>query len=270
MKTRVVSSIVALPLLFFFLIAGGALLKGSIFVLTAFGMIELCKAVSGEIKPIHFLSVLAELLYIVFIDCSLPVIYYSIATMLFVMAMLIYFVFTHSKNSIKDVTVTAFAFIYVGVMISSIYTVRQEHFSFVWLPFVCAFGTDTGAYFAGRFFGKHKLAPVLSPKKTIEGSVGGIITSLLLCIIYGAVLSGKATDKTAFMLVFVFIGIICSILAQLGDLSASAIKRETGIKDYGKIMPGHGGVMDRFDSVIFTAPAVYIFTKLIELLGLIG
>ena len=117
---------------------------------------------------------------------------------------------------------------------------------------------DSGAYFAGTFFGKHKLAPVISPKKTIEGVIGGTVSGgvilLIMAIVYGKLINKDVTMHYAGIFIA---GMICSLIGLLGDLSASVIKRQTGIKDYGKIMPGHGGIMDRFDSVLLVAPFMY-------------
>lgn len=133
--------------------------------------------------------------------------------------------------------------------------------------------SDTGAYFVGRKFGRHKLAPVVSPKKTIEGSIGGLIT----CTIFMqaiALLFSAATDILGIPVkidygMLALITPVCAVMGMLGDLSASAIKRQFHVKDYGDIMPGHGGVMDRFDSVMFTMPSVFIVahhTRLITML----
>ena len=117
------------------------------------------------------------------------------------------------------------------------------------LVFVAAWMCDIFAYFIGRFFGKHKLAPHLSPKKTIEGSIGGIVFAVLGCMLYGFIVS-KVAGLNARYLVLALLGFVLSIISQIGDLWASLIKREHGIKDYSKMMPGHGGVMDRFDSIL--------------------
>ena len=127
------------------------------------------------------------------------------------------------------------------------------------LPFLFSFASDTGGYFAGRAFGKHKLAPKVSPKKTVEGSVGGIAGNVLAGVIF-AVAMGKG------VLVFhmMWLGVLCSIVAQLGDLSFSLIKREFGIKDYGKLFLEHGGVLDRFDSVLFVAPVLSVLLSYVN------
>jgi phosphatidate cytidylyltransferase len=129
--------------------------------------------------------------------------------------------------------------------------------------------SDTGAYFVGTFLGKHKLAPKVSPKKTVEGSVGGLIASTLLILLIGAgytsLLASKGVTVQIHYLLLAFLTPIYSAIGMLGDLSASTIKREYGVKDYSNIMPGHGGILDRFDSLMFTLPAVYATVRHIDL-----
>lgn len=121
----------------------------------------------------------------------------------------------------------------------------------IWTVVLSAFGSDIFAYFTGMMFGKRKLAPNLSPKKTIEGSIGGVIGAGVLCLIFGLIFARE------YLWQCLLIGIVGGAVSQAGDLTASAFKRKMGIKDYGKLIPGHGGIMDRFDSVIFVAPFVY-------------
>ena len=107
-------------------------------------------------------------------------------------------------------------------------------------------------------FGKHKLIPQLSPKKTVEGAIGGVVVAVSICVVFGVVLEMKNQLEGVDTVLLCFItGFVGSIFSQIGDLAASAMKRYVGIKDFGKIMPGHGGVLDRFDSVLFAAPVVY-------------
>lgn len=117
------------------------------------------------------------------------------------------------------------------------------------LVLVCAWGSDVFAYFTGRLFGRHKLIPEVSPKKTVEGAIGGIVCATGLAVLYGFILS-RATSLVPNYIVLALCGFVLSAVSQVGDLIASLIKREHGIKDYGNIFPGHGGVMDRFDSVL--------------------
>ena len=123
------------------------------------------------------------------------------------------------------------------------------------LPFVIAFLSDTGAYFAGRFLGKHKLAPVISPKKTVEGLVGGVLAAIIGVIAYCLILRGAFGFQVNWVCVPVY-GLFGSLGAVFGDLCFSVIKRQTGIKDYGNLIPGHGGILDRFDSMMVVAPLV--------------
>ena len=127
----------------------------------------------------------------------------------------------------------------------------------VWIIFLSAWGCDTLAYCAGRLFGKHKLAPVLSPKKTIEGAIGGTLGAALLGFLFGMAFREKMDEVLRPELVCAVSCGVGALSSQIGDLAASGIKRDHDVKDYGHLIPGHGGVLDRFDSVIFTAPAVY-------------
>ncbi len=125
---------------------------------------------------------------------------------------------------------------------------------------IAAWGCDTGAYFTGYFFGKHKMAPEISPKKTVEGAVGGIVVNVLL-MLAACLIFNEITDKSANLVTILTVTPFLSLAGMMGDLIFSYIKRDCGIKDYGKIMPGHGGVLDRFDSVAVVAPLMYIVVE---------
>ena len=126
---------------------------------------------------------------------------------------------------------------------------------FLLLPFIFSFMSDTGGYFVGRTFGKHKLAPHISPKKTVEGAFGGLLGNAIGGVVFAFVMGTWCGESMDYLGIIV-LGLVCSVLAQLGDLSFSLIKREYGIKDYGKLFLEHGGVLDRFDSVIYVAPVL--------------
>ncbi len=264
MKTRIISAVVAIPLLLFFIIYGRLPLKIATLIISLIGMYELYKAVSGKIKIIHIYGFALELLYFYkwfnsYMDLKLIVCAASVFTVLILFMIVIF----HKTNNINDAAITIFGFFYLGILLSLICFIRDAdiHMRFVWLPFIFAFGSDTGAYFIGSKFGKHKLTPELSPKKSVEGAIGGIASSAILTTIYGCVVS--SADIGFFnIIIYIFAGAVGSVLAQFGDLAASSIKRYVGIKDYGKLMPGHGGVLDRFDSVLFTLPLVYLLTIL--------
>lgn len=139
----------------------------------------------------------------------------------------------------------------------------EEDGLFLLIMALCgAWIADTGAYFTGVALGKHKLCPEISPKKTIEGFIGGIVTT---GIIYAAAFSVYLGNfAPAYAVAFFVIGAVCAVIGTVGDLSASMVKRQIGFKDYGKIMPGHGGLMDRFDSVLFVLPTFYAFLVLAD------
>lgn len=177
----------------------------------------------------------------------------------------------HGKRSYKDVLSNAFLTMYVVLSMGCVWA-EKKNFGIVGMlvPFICAWSCDTFAYFTGRFFGKHKLIPHVSPNKTVEGSIGGIVGAMIICFAYFLILkNAMAIDGTQWdnlLLQGVVYGGIGGALSQLGDLVASAIKRDTGIKDFGSVFPGHGGFMDRFDSVMYIAPimlGLMCFTGLI-------
>ena len=157
------------------------------------------------------------------------------------------------KKNVIDIAITFFSIFYIAISLDFIVlTINsfERGSIYVWTIFIVAFLTDIFAYFAGKLFGKHKLVPKVSPKKTIEGSIGGILGSTIGCIVFGYLFNLD-------LMAMIVIGSIGSVIAQFGDLFASSIKRYVGIKDYGKLIPGHGGILDRFDSVILVAPFVY-------------
>lgn len=185
---------------------------------------------------------------------------------LFVLVLYAFVAWMTNQNEIcfSEVCATIFGALILPLFLSTILPIAASKL-LVLLPFVAAWLTDTGAYFTGVFFGKHKLAPSISPKKTIEGSIGGIIVCILSFLLYGFILE-KFFAADANYIALAISGFFLSIIAQLGDLSMSIIKREYSIKDYGVIFPGHGGILDRFDSVLFTAPATLIVLQIVPLI----
>lgn len=182
------------------------------------------------------------------------------AVILTVLCLMAVYVFTFPKAKCDVPVNTFFAYLYAPVMLSFIWLIREwfAGFYLVWLVFISSWISDTCAYLVGRTIGKHKLAPVLSPKKSIEGSIGGILGAALIGFVYGFILQETKVMETDHQaLYFALIGGVGSVISQIGDLAASGIKRDHEIKDYGKLIPGHGGIMDRFDSVIVTAPLIY-------------
>ncbi len=172
-------------------------------------------------------------------------------------------VFSEGRFSYKSASSVFMGVVYLSLAFSALSLLRYIENGVYWflLPYIGAWVSDTFAYFVGRLCGKHKLSPIISPKKTVEGSLGGILFCVGAFAGYGAIVSSLG-GLTANYPALLLCGLFVSVVSQIGDLSLSAIKREYGIKDYGRIFPGHGGVLDRFDSVIATAPLFLILTLL--------
>ena len=254
MKTRIISGLVMAPLLVLVWL-GGYWLMAAAFLVGLIGIRELYNGFEAQgIRPSKEIAYVAIcVLYLLNIlwpaNHELPMLWIVLCAM----ASMVYGFDVNGRKS-EDTMATLFGLIYVVFFSYHIVWIDQhEHRIMIWLVFLTAFGTDIMAYFTGMAFGKHRLCPNLSPKKSVEGAVGGVLGSMLLCGAFGWLL-GYGGSALASIVVIGFVG---SIAAQLGDLSASALKRRMGIKDYGNLIPGHGGIMDRFDSVLFTAPLIY-------------
>ena len=259
-KTRLISGILLVIAALLTIISGGYVLFFTLLCISLIGMQELYKAMgihedrTGLLEIVGYLG--AVLYYISlllgFESYGLMAVLVSLILVMFV------YVFTYPKYHANQVMAAFFGVVYVAVMLSFILMTRNlpDGKFIVWLIFLCSWGCDTCAYCVGMLIGKHKMAPVLSPKKSVEGGVGGVVGAALLGVIYAAATQGPMVEYA----------VICGIgalISMVGDLAASAIKRNQGIKDYGKLIPGHGGILDRVDSVIFTAPVIYYLAKII-------
>ncbi|MBE6623576.1 MAG: phosphatidate cytidylyltransferase [Ruminococcaceae bacterium] len=182
-------------------------------------------------------------------------------TIIFLFYLLYVHVFLTDKIKTKDIALVFMSALYITTSITCIVLLRNAEFGqYIYLfIFIGACVTDTFAYFGGCLFGKHKLCPKVSPKKTIEGAISGIIFCTLAFVIY-AMLVSKLENVQPHYVTIAIIGAFISVISQFGDLAASAIKRDFGVKDYGNIFPGHGGILDRFDSILAVAPFVFILT----------
>ena len=170
-------------------------------------------------------------------------------------------VFTKGKLKITGMASVFCTTAYVILAFSALSAVRtlDNGVFYMFIPFICSWVSDVFAYFVGRFFGKHKLIPEISPKKTVEGSIGGIVFAVLAMLLYGFIIDSFFDAINVNYLVLGLMGLILSIISQIGDLIASSLKREYGVKDYGNILPGHGGIADRFDSIFAIAFLVFAF-----------
>ena len=197
------------------------------------------------------------------------IMYYIAAA--FLLAMFVTFLGYYKTMKFEKLCVMIFFSGFVSLTMSTLLYLHKsegEHGLFCIILTLCgAWLADSGAYFAGTFLGRHKLCPNISPKKTVEGLIGGVVTNGLIFVLLGFGYSKIASGNIDMNYIALFVlGMICALMGLLGDLSASLIKRQTGIKDYGNIMPGHGGVLDRFDSVLFVAPFMTIALSIINII----
>ena len=257
MKTRVLSGLIMAPLLVI-LYFGGYVLFAACFLIGIMAVREFYNGFHAmDIKPNYAIACAAAVaLYAIdlFTDDYQ---WYMLWFFLVVLASLLY-LFNIEHRKLEDAMATITGIVYVVFFSFHVTLVEQTQYGIlIWLVVLTAFGTDIMAYFSGFLFGKHKLCPKISPKKTIEGSIGGTLGSVVLSGLFGFFFAPEILVHC------LIIGVLGGIVSQFGDLTASIFKRKMGIKDYGNLIPGHGGILDRFDSVLFTGPLVYYYIVLV-------
>lgn len=257
-KTRLLSGIVLVIAALVLIITGGDVLLVSTLVISYIGMFELYRIFHVEKEAPGIIGYLAATVYYANLRFDFIPDMMMLVLGLLVLLMFAY-VFTYPKYHTEQLLAAFFGVFYVAVMLSYVYQTRMLELGayVVWLVFLCSWGCDTCAYCVGVLIGKHKMAPVLSPKKSIEGAVGGVLGAALLTVIYGIVFMKRMGITQNEVWILAAISAVGALISMVGDLTASAIKRNYDIKDYGKLIPGHGGILDRFDSVIFTAPIIF-------------
>ncbi|MCR5734746.1 MAG: phosphatidate cytidylyltransferase [Lachnospiraceae bacterium] len=267
--TRLISGIVLLAIVAVMNVFGGAFMDVPLFFIAVTGMLEFYRTtcVYEKEKGINIFGIfgiIGTVIYFLvgfFCDASS-----MNSLMLVVVAVIIFmmgaYVFAFPKYDATVAMKAFFGFIYVTVMLHFIYMTRCLPYGeyLVWLIYIASWGCDTSAYCIGKLFGKHKLAPVLSPKKSIEGAIGGVAGSALVALLYSALLVNRKIAEQNVTWILMFICALGAVVSQIGDLAASAFKRNNDVKDYGNLIPGHGGILDRFDSVIFTGPMIYLLS----------
>lgn len=260
--TRLISGIILVVLALLIVGAGGSILFAVNGAISMVGLFELYRVLKIEKTPLSAIGYLACAAYygLIWFDGHEYVTLMAIAVLMCLMS---FYVFTFPKYKTEEVTAAFFGVFYVAVMLSYLYQVRQMPggLYLVWLIFFSSWGCDTCAYCVGVLTGKHKMAPKLSPKKSVEGAVGGIVGTILLTLLYGTVFQKQMNLSTGHIFILAGITAAGGVISMIGDLAASAIKRNYEIKDYGTLIPGHGGILDRFDSVIFTAPVIYYMAR---------
>lgn len=258
MKTRIISGIAMVPFLLI-LYFGGIPLIAAAALISVIGVTEFFNGFNAiDVRPSRKIAYgMSAILYIGYLLIGNNPQFVVAWLVLSIMASLVYGWDIKNRGP-YDAIATLTGIVYVVFFPYHMILIDASSYKILtWLVLIAAFGADIMAYFTGMAFGKHKMAPNLSPKKTIEGAVGGALGASVFSALFGYFLLPDMTLKFALM------GLIGGIVSMAGDLTASAFKRKMGIKDYGHLIPGHGGIMDRFDSVIFVAPTIYYFTVFI-------
>lgn len=257
---RLISGIILVILTIAAIWVGHPILLGVVCIVSLIGQFELYRVLKLEKSVLGIAGYIAtigyELLLLYNKENYMQVFVFSV--MLVFMAI---YVILYPKYTFKEIAMVFVGVVYVTMMLSSLYQTRcmDGGIYLVWIVFISAWGSDTCAYCVGKLFGKHKLPSKLSPKKTIEGCTGGVIGAMIIAAIYAYIFKDNLEMHGCSIALFTIVGGLGAICSQIGDLAASAIKRNYQVKDYGTLIPGHGGIMDRFDSILFTAPLAFIF-----------
>ncbi len=271
-KKRLLTALIGVPLIILVLL--GSKLMMTLFVMAAslIGLYEYYRAV-GLLKHKTLCATGCVAAIVISSALTLPASVSLILVYVFIVALFV-LMLAENKQGIGMVHIgmLLFGLVYIPYMMSHIIYIRSMEYGnfYVWLVFVGAFLTDTCAYFVGCLMGRHKLCPTISPKKTIEGAVGGLLGGGLSFVAYGAIINCFFTQalggKTLSLTMLFVLGLIAALASEIGDLVASSIKRQFGIKDFGDVFPGHGGMLDRCDSIILVAPTIFLFLYNVNIL----
>ena len=257
---RIISALVGIIILIFVVNSNKILVNAAVAIVSIIALNELFSAVNKkmDVKLPGWWAYIgsAVVSFRLYMDYNyfLAYIFFSVLLLFIIM------ILKYNKIMISHVAIMIFSLIYISFFISHIVSVKNmEHgHILVWFIFIGAWSTDTFAYTVGTIAGKHKLCPQISPKKTVEGSLGGIFGCVIAFLVYAYIIQ-LVTIYNVNYINLIILAVLCSVISQIGDLSASVIKRQLDVKDFGAIMPGHGGILDRFDSIIFVAPFIYYY-----------
>lgn len=264
MGTRIISALLGIPLLVFVLLRGGTLITVALTVVTLVALGEFYSVFKNVgIRPFYAVGMVSST--VITITSGV----YEGRASVYIISILAACVIAcfiamilQNKSRLNDLGITLLGLVYISVLMSMLLTLYfiDKGRTFIWLVFIVAWVGDTFAYFIGISIGKRRLCPGISPKKSVEGSIGGLAGSILGALVFGY-MGLSFFDMDYELTGLAVVGLVGGIMAQLGDLTASIIKRHAGVKDYGNIMPGHGGILDRFDSVLFVIPVIYYYIR---------
>ncbi len=263
---RIISSIVMLLMVFIILIFGNQIIIDiTCGIIAIICLNEYYNSLKNKAKPIKWIGYLSALFMCVMhlIPQEYIINFFIVTIPILIMILFLECIVTNLKITVTDIAITFFGIAYITffIMFISILRSAENGKILVWFILLSAWGTDILAYLIGRYMGKHKFSKI-SPNKTIEGCIGGIIGSIIFVLIYTLICNKYFNFNLSYMYM-TFVAILLSLIGQLGDFAASSIKRYAGIKDYSNLIPGHGGLLDRIDSVIFIAPITYILLIII-------
>lgn len=267
MKIRILAAVILLPLLLIIVLAMPKIYTAILFgLMAAIAAYELLVG-TGLLRHARLVaySMIMAFLVSLWSYYGMPYAWGLLGLLVFAAALFAEMMLSHIKLRFEKAALCLAAGLLIPFLFTSLVRIQAVSITgryFIMLPFIMAFLSDSGAYFAGKYFGKHKLAPVISPKKTVEGAVGGVLGAVAGMLIYGLVLQ-FAFDFTVNYFYAILYGLIGSLGGAFGDLCFSVIKRQTGIKDYGNLIPGHGGILDRFDSMMLVGPLAELLLILI-------
>ena len=265
MNNRYIGALILAPLIVF-LFLGGEYLKYLVMILSLLGMHEFYKVSRKKhFKPIGIIGYILCIAYYLNLSNNFST-SFNAYTLIAVIFLLLCIPVLYTNHNFIDIALTIFGFLYVAVFFSFIVFINNKVYGeyLVWIIFIASWVCDTSAYYSGRFLGKggkHKLAPKVSPKKTVEGALGGLLGSAIGCTVYGYIISRYGVSIPLYH--YSIIGVLCGIFGQFGDLIASSIKRFVGVKDYSNLIPGHGGILDRFDSILFVSVVAFYYITFI-------
>ncbi|WP_077621937.1 phosphatidate cytidylyltransferase [Sediminibacillus massiliensis] len=259
MKTRIITAVIAILLFFPIVFYGEWPFQLLIYLIATIGLLELIKMRMRTNYPIPF-AITIVLLWglllpfseqVTLLDIGMTKIEITLSAVLFLLS---YTVLVKNKFTFEDAGFLVLSAVYIGLGFYYFIEAREAGLEYIFYGILVILATDTGAYFCGRAFGRNKLWPEISPNKTIEGAVGGIVLSCIIAVIF-QLLSPEPVPHS--MTLVIVVTILASVVGQIGDLVESAFKRHYDVKDSGKILPGHGGILDRFDSWLFIFPVLH-------------
>ena len=265
MKTRIIAAVVLLPLLLAILLAAPKIVTAFLFsAMASLAVYELLYT-TGLVKHPRLVAYSMVMAFFVPLWCyfGMPHVWGHAAMLIFFTAMFVEMMLSHIKLRFEKVVLCFFAATVIPYLLSSVVRILVMDRGYVMIPFIAAFGSDTGAYFVGLKFGHRKLAPVISPKKTVEGAAGGVAAAVVCMVVYTLILQLMGYDVN--YLYAVLYGLLGAVAGIFGDLCFSVIKRQTGVKDYGNLIPGHGGILDRFDSMVMVGSVVELLLMILPL-----